>query len=124
MPTFEFKNYFLDLKIAGNDYRVNCVTELADKVRANKEKLAELTKQINAGTKTGDDAIVACQEIIDDILGAGAVKNIFRGRKATMTDCSDVLLFIVGEMTEQYKKQNPGNRATRRAEQKTAGNKK
>lgn len=124
MPVFEFRDYTLALTIAGNDFNVNCVSELADKVQGHKKTLSELAGQITAGEKTSDDAVDVCRQITDDILGAGAFESVFKGRTPTVTDCSDVLLFVVGEITEQFKKQNPGNRAARRAGQKTAGGKK
>mgnify|MGYP000032092673 CR=1 FL=1 len=126
MPVFEFKDYNLDLTIAGNEFTVNCVAELADKVREHRDTLANLANELRAGKKTSADAIDLCREIIDDILGDSAFDSIFKGRTPTVTDCSDVLLFTIGAITDQFKKQTPypGNREARRSAGKTAGAKK
>ena len=125
MPTFEFKDHRLDLTIAGNAFTVNCITDLADKSRRHRDTLVKLGAEIAEGRKTNDDAINACEEITDDILGAGAFAAIFKGRTPNVTDCSDVLLFVMREITEYFKK-NSGNRESRRATTKktSAGAKK
>ena len=117
MKTFEFKDRNLDLTIAGQHFRVNCVSEIADKIRDHQPTLATLGEGIRAGTKTNDDAVEICQEITDEILGSGAFETIFQGRTPTVTDCSDVLNFTIGALTEHFKSVQPGNgnRAARRA---------
>jgi len=101
MSTFEFRNYTLDLNIAGNPFTVNCVAELVKTVQAHQEALATLAAQISDGAKTSADAIALCKEILGDILGADAFDRIFVDREPRPTDVSDVLRFVIGEITER-----------------------
>lgn len=126
MLIFEFNDYALDLSIAGNEFRINCTAELGDKAQKHKDALSALAVELRDGKKTPDDAIDLCREIIDDLLGEAAFGTIFERRTPNVTDCSDVLLFTIGAITEQFKQQKEslGNREARRAAQKTAGAKK
>ncbi|MCL2588373.1 MAG: hypothetical protein FWD84_03085 [Oscillospiraceae bacterium] len=107
MSTFTFKNYTLDLTIAGALFQVNCVAELADKVAAHQMNLTGLAAQISEGTKTGGDAVELCKEITDDILGDDAFDSIFTEKEPTLTDCADVLQFVIGEITEFVRNEKP-----------------
>jgi len=124
MAVFDFNDYVLELTIAGNDFKVNCTAEMGDKVAEHGKSFAKLAEEIKAGNKMAAHVVSMCREVTDDILGAGAFKAIFKGRTPNVMDCSDVLKFVMGEMTERYKKQ--GNREARRAATKTkpAGGKK
>ena len=98
MKTFEFKNYTLDLKIAGASFQIDCTSELADKMQAHKTALESLMEQMQAEEKDSADAVELCREILNDTLGAEAFERIFAERRPTLTDCSDVLQFVVGEV--------------------------
>jgi len=124
MAVFNFNDYVLELTIAGNDFKVNCTAEVGAKFAEHGKSFAKLAEEINAGNKMAAHVVSMCRKVTDDILGAGAFEAIFKGRTPNVTDCSDVLKFVMGEMTEQYKKR--GNREARRAAPKTkpAGEKK
>ena len=103
MSGFEFGDYSLELNVAGERFTVNCVAELADTMQAHQVNLVGLVEQLSGGTKTSADAIALCAEIIDDMLGAAAFERIFADREPTLTDCSDVLRFVIGEITEKVR---------------------
>jgi len=108
VKTFEFRNYTLDLNIAGNPFTVNCVAELIEAVQAHQGALAQLATQISDGTKTSADAITLCKEILADILGESAFDRIFADREPTLTDVSDVLRFVIGQITERIRQGQQG----------------
>jgi len=101
MATFEFGDYTLALKIAGEPFTVNCVAELAEAAQMHQKALTQLAEEISVGTKSCFDAVGLCKTITDDILGAGAFGRIFADREPTLTDCSDVLRFVIGEIVER-----------------------
>ena len=107
MATFEFRSYTLDLAIAGQQFQINCVPELVKTLTARQAELVKLAEQLSAGEKSNSDAIELCLEVLDDLLGPAASDSIFGGRAPTLTDCSDVLRFVIGEITEFVKKQEP-----------------
>ena len=103
MHVFEFKDYTAQVQIAGTTFSVNCTAELGDKLGAISEELSALGEAIEKREKTPEDAIAGCKTVIDGILGDHAFEAIFTGRKPTVTDCSDVCLFIIDEITDFLK---------------------
>ena len=99
MNKFEFRNYTLDLNIAGVKFSVNCAAELMENLEAHQAELRLLADEMVAGEKTSFDAISCCKAILEDLLGETAFTRIFAGREATLTNISDVLRFVVGEIT-------------------------
>lgn len=118
---FEFKDYNLELNIAGKEFRINCNSNVGDKMQAFSKNGKVMVEQLRAGEKTSEDALQYCAEAIDGILGAGAFEKIFEGRKATVTDCSDVLIFLSQEIaaTNRSQKEAAMNREQRRAAAKS-----
>ena len=100
MSTFEFKDYTLALTIADKQFVVNCVAELVENMQVHQDALVELSAHINEGSKNSFDAVTLCKEILDDILGENAFAHIFADKEPTLTDCSDVLKFVIGEIAE------------------------
>jgi len=100
MSTFEFKDYHLALTIAGKPFTVNCVAELVETMQVHQDALVELAAHINEGIKNSFDAVTLCKEILDDILGEHAFADIFTDKEPTLTDCSDVLKFVIEEITK------------------------
>ena len=111
MKTFEFKDYTLDLSVAEQEFQVHCDLDLAEKIQPHHKALVKLGEQILAEEKTSADAIVLCEEILDDILGDGAFDRIFVDREPTLTDVSDVLRFVIGEITEFMQKKTAGDKS-------------
>ena len=99
--------YTLDLTIAGEHFQVNCVFDLMESLQAHQINLAKLVKDISGGTKRIFDAIELCKEITGDILGPFAFERIFAEREPTLTDCSDMLRFVIEEITKFVQKQKP-----------------
>jgi len=83
---------------------VNCVAELVEAIQAHQSALVALAEEIKAGTKNSFDAVTLCKEILDDILGASAFDRIFADKAPTLTDCSDVLRFVIGEITARIQR--------------------
>ena len=107
MATFEFVDYTLDLTIAGQQFQVNCVSELVETLQGHQTNLVKLAEELSEGTKSNFDAIELCKGITDDILGPSAFGRIFAEREPTLTDCSDVLRFVIGEVGAFIGKQEP-----------------
>lgn len=114
---FEFRDYSLDLSIAGKQFRVNCNSDIGETMQSLSDSARALAEQIGAGQKTDKDALLFLTGAIDRVLGAGASEKIFEGRKMTVTDASDVLTFLSNEISAMYRqtKAAPVNRAQRRA---------
>jgi len=108
MAVFEFGDYTLELAIAGEQFTVNCVAELAETMQWHQEALVTLAGEISGGAKTSSDAVGLCKEILDDILGEGAFGRIFAERAPTLTDCTDVLRFVLGEIGEKARATQTG----------------
>jgi len=85
-------------------FTVNCVAELAESMQTHQAALVTLAKEIKSGVKNSFDAITLCKEILDDILGELAFDRIFAGKEPSLTDCSDVLRFLIGEITERVRR--------------------
>ena len=118
---FEFRDYNLEVNIAGKEFKVDCNSDVGDKMQAFSKNGKALVDQIRAGEKTSEDALRYCADAIDGILGGGAFEQIFEGRKPTVTDCSDVLIFLSKEIADMNKAQKEAtmNREQRRAAAKS-----
>lgn len=91
---FTFKNYERDVDIAGNIFTITCNTDMGDLILSVGQDAEKLTEEIRSGAKTNKDALVTLKNSIDKLLGAGAVKRIFDGRKITTSDCVDIIVYI------------------------------
>jgi len=111
MLTFEFRDRVLDLNISGNDFKVNCDNELRDRAQKYHAAFSKMSGQLSKGEKTDDDFITLCKETVNDLLGTGAFNDIIKNRTPNVMDCSDLLMFIISEITEFFKKNNYLDRA-------------
>ena len=98
MPIFNFKDYTLELNIAGTSVVVNCSSELSDRITDYASLLTTLSEQVAKKEKNVSDAITVFRTLTDDILGQGRFEEIFKSRKPTVYDCADVLLFLITEI--------------------------
>jgi len=103
MPVFEFRDRVLDLNISGNIFKVNCDDELREKAQKYHAAFSKMSGQLSKGEKTDDDFITLCRKSVDDFLRLNAFADIFMNRIPTVMDCSDLLLFIISEITAFYK---------------------
>ncbi len=116
MKEFVFKDYNLELRIAGKDFYVECNSDVGDRMLSYSKKGLVLIDQIKAGEKTSEDALTFCSGAIDDILGQGAFEKIFEGRTPTVTDSADVLIFLSEQVAakNQEQREPEPNREQRR----------
>jgi len=117
MPNFEFRNYTLDFTIEGRTYAVKCDTGLSEKILRYQNKVNEIIGQVKNEEKSAADVMDLCKDIADAILGDGAYADIFSTRIPNVTDCTDLVLFLLAELTNYYKKDGrpPQNRSQRRS---------
>ena len=114
MAAFQFKDYRRKLDIAGHEFTVVCDSDMSDKVAAYGPSFTALSKQYKSGEKTKQDCVDFIHEAIDAILGDGAFDTIFSKHDATLTNASDVLIYLCSEITSVIR-QTSMNRGQRRA---------
>lgn len=131
---FEFRNNLLELDIAGKTFKIDTTSQTIfdamQKFRDGAKKLAEEIKTIpeTEMSKFVEKERLFLIESIDDILGAGAVSDIFGERPVTYFDALDVARFIsveipkyIADKSEEFARPVPANRAQRRASGKKKG---
>lgn len=119
---FEFQSNNLELDIAGNIFEVDTTNpELVERVLKFSSEAKKLAGEMNEKTDFTaalKETIEFCTDAIDSILGTGASKKIFEGRKVGLFDCLDIINFIVTEVKDhrqsKFQSYSP-NRAQRRA---------
>jgi len=102
MNTFEFRDHTVELCIAGHDFSLICNSDLVDRLQIHHKALVDMANRLSTGDTSGGEAVGLCREILTDSLGDGAFARIFSDREPTLSDCSDVLLFVFGKMEEQF----------------------
>ncbi len=119
---FEFKNNNLKLDIAGNIFEFDTTNpELIKRVLDFSEEAQEKSKELSGRddyVEALEETIQFCLDSIDSMLGEGASKKIFAGRKVGLFDCLDVINYVVSETKadrdSKFQAYSP-NRAQRRA---------
>lgn len=102
MAQFKFRNYDLELDIEGIIFHVDCRSKTGDKIKQISQGGMKLLEDLISKRKTEDDAIKYCLAAIDGILGNGASGKIFATQAPTVTDCSDLLMFLCQEIGAKY----------------------
>ena len=122
---FIFKSNNLELDIAGNTFDIDIVDpelvarleEFSINATSYSNELAEKAKDANY-EEVVTEAITFILDSIDSVLGEGASKKIFAGRKVRFFDAVDVMYFVVDEVNaakdDSFNRYAP-NRAQRRA---------
>ncbi|MEG0913707.1 MAG: hypothetical protein RSG53_08880 [Oscillospiraceae bacterium] len=100
MKAFEFRDYYEKITIAGNIFDIDTSTDAGDKVRSHTLEEKDVASEIAKGVKTKLDLLAKFKSDIDDVLEVGAFEKIFEQRKPTVSDASDIMLYIVGFMVE------------------------
>lgn len=100
MKAFEFRDYHAQITIAGNSFDIDTSTETGDKVRRCTIAEKNLANEVAEGNKTNDELLEKFMGDLDSILGSGASKKIFAYRIPTVSDASDVMLYIVDYLIE------------------------
>lgn len=119
---FEFKDNKLKLDIAGNIFELDTANpELIKRVLDFSEEAQEKAKELSGKenyVEALEETIQFCLDSIDCMLGEGASRKIFEGRKVGLFDCLDVINYIVSETKadrdSKFQAYSP-NRAQRRA---------
>lgn len=106
------------INIEDKDYKVHYDQELWDKIKEIGNKFIEVGKNINDDEpKSLELACNTIKEEIDTILGKGASKEIFAGRKQDCWECIDVFKYIQDELTK-YKDKKLASYASKTIPQK------
>ena len=103
MASFQFQNYIRELDFEGVKLPLDCDTSTGEVIRRSGDQLRTLSRDIASGAVSNADAVRQVGEIIDEILGPGAVKKIFQGRKPTINHCADIIVYIVNEYNAAQK---------------------
>ncbi len=122
---FEFDNNLLEVDINGAKFQIDPnnpkLLERMEKHGINMQKVAGEMEEVaekESNAKAMEQMIQVCLDTIDAVLGEGASKDIFKGRKVSFFDTIDVINFMTSEIEKArdnlYQKYTP-NRAQRRA---------
>ena len=111
---FEFKDSTLGLNLSGKKFNI-CVNEklfvLCGKIR---REAAERLEVLYGGGAGAEDAVSGVcdflEKSIDDILGGGATAEIFGAREMTVIPLTDLLVYIVDEITKKLESDLGGGR--------------
>lgn len=111
---FEFKDSMLGLNLSGKKFNI-CVNEklfvLCGKIR---REAAERLEVLYGGGAGAEDAVSGVcdflENSIDDILGGGAAAEIFGAREMTVIPLTDLLVYIVDEITKKLESDLGGGR--------------
>ena len=104
MERFDFRRTGIEIDIAGTVYKIEPTAELTQMVLKYQDKWLETFSEQNKDNARDDIVIGECANIIDDILGLGEFETIFTGREINVTDCCDLVVFILGNITSYYGK--------------------
>ena len=111
---FEFKDSMLGLNLSGKKFNI-CVNEklfvLCGKIRREAAKRLEVLYGGGAGAEDAVSGVCDFLEnSIDDILGGGAAAEIFGAREMTVIPLTDLLVYIVDEITKKLESDLGGGR--------------
>lgn len=104
MGKFEFRDYSRTLEFPGCEFTIICNSDTGDKIRSFSPEMQALKRDYDNGAATKDQLIDYVVSRIDAILGVGATEQIFAGRDITMSDATDVMLFIISEVNDANKR--------------------
>lgn len=114
MGKFQFKNYTRTLEFPGCEFTVECNSDLGDSIYATRSEYDALVEKYQRGEVDKAALVAFVKETTDKILGDGATDKIFAGRTITLTDASDVLVFIITEITETFRANKKAGAGTKR----------
>lgn len=102
---FKFNKNELELIVEGNVFRINPydedIVELQREFSQAAQKMAEKTE---SSDEDGAESIRLCSNFIDDVLGGGATRLIFKKRKIGVYDLFDVVNYINDEIRTEREK--------------------
>lgn len=90
---FEFKDYRVPVQIAGIPFSLDCSADTGVLLKESGGELYRLAR----GLQHGDDpqeAMDYCCQLLDTLLGDGAVEKIFSQRKKTLRDVVEVCSWL------------------------------
>lgn len=105
MNKFKFHDYSIDVTIEDQIFTLDCTTETCIEIGVASQKIIEIAKRILTGERTLDDVFAYCRIILDNVLGKGACDAIFEGRKKSVDDCMDLMLYLAQCIDEQQRLQ-------------------
>ena len=111
---FEFKDSMLGLNLSGKKFNI-CVNEKLFVLCGNiRREAAERLEVLYGGGAGAEDAVSGVcdflENSIDDILGGGAAAEIFGAREMTVIPLTDLLVYIVDEITKKLESSLGGGR--------------
>ena len=105
---FEFRKVAAELDIAGHRFDLAVNAESAGKIEAWGKDAQVVSKQLEAGEKTIDNAWDFLLDSIDALLGDGASDTIFAEYpEADYLDALEVMTYIVEEFNEARANRTP-----------------
>lgn len=108
MKKFEFASNTVDLDIAGNEFHIDLTENLLSEIGNIKTEAAEQLSKL----KTTDGNIISVysflEEKINRLLGDNAAESIFKDRRVNLFDLTDVLNFVIVEISNAINKKTVG----------------
>lgn len=107
MANFEFSKKIINIKICNKTYSLEDTNKLEEKSVSFGEKMKTKAKNISEKNdyeylkKATLNLCNDCYNFIDDLLGQGASKEIFKNRMYDIEDCTSLLDFIHTEIENQ-----------------------
>lgn len=105
MSKFQFRTNILQLDFDKKTFSIDPMTAV-DAIKNIEDKSQQIQESMtdkNISSKAVENACVALLNAIDELLGDGAHKEIFTGRKVSFYDCLDVVNFILTEIAAFHK---------------------
>lgn len=111
---FEFKDSTLGLNLSGKRFNVRVNEKLFVLCGKIRREAAERLEVLYGGGAGAEDAVSGVcdflENSIDDILGGGAAAEIFGAREMTVIPLTDLLVYIVDEITKKLESDLGGGR--------------
>lgn len=98
MTEFRFRSKLLTLYIEGHIFEIEMTNEFLQKMNEYSALCGEKAEQLRSSSVKQDGVAEAIlSEIIDKLLGEGAVDQIFCERKRDIFDLCDIIIYICDE---------------------------
>jgi hypothetical protein len=98
MPGFKFREHSHTVEIEGENYTLNISTESDKMLNECSKKMLECVAQVQSGKKEENELLSELADVIDIILGEGAIAKIFAVRTIDAYDLVDLTQYITSEI--------------------------
>ena len=105
MAQFNFRDYSLTLEFPGDcTFTIIGNSDMGDRIKGMHEKFTAMQADYANKKIDKQKAVKSVLNSINEVLGDGATEEIFAGREITLSDASDVMVFIANEVTKHLRK--------------------